>query len=378
VALPLQGKRIVLGISGSIGAVQAPPLAARLRALGAEVQPVLTPAARGLVGLAALRDAAGVDPVIALTGKGEHVQELLEGGADLFLVAPCTANTLGQLALGLDDDPVTTYGTVLLGMVPCIVAPAMHDTMWANPAVRANAERLRSMGVALVQPRDEEGSAKLASLETIEAAVLRALGPGTLRGKRVLVVAGPTAEPLPHGLALSNRSTGASGLALAAQAHLLGADTTLWLGATPLPPPPGVEVERFATVQDLLAMAPRTAGFDAVLVPAAIGDYAAAGPPDAEGRVPLRPTPKFVDEVRRHFRGALVAYKAAGGSDEEELLAQARALQQRTQAVLVVANLLAKVGPAETEALLVEGGKATPFRGSKEALARAVLDRLRT
>lgn len=373
---PLAGKRILLGVSGSIGAVQAPALAARLRALGAEVQPVLTPAAAKLVGVEALREASGAEPVTALTGQGEHVRELLAGGADLLLVAPCTANTLGQLALGLDDDPVTTCGVVLLGTRPVLVAPAMHDTMWNNPAVRANLERFRAHGGIVVPPRDEEGAAKMAALEDLAAWVARALSPPRLGGRRVLVVAGPTAEPLGQGLMLSNRSSGASGLALAAEAFRLGAEVEVWLGWTGLAPPAGVAVRRFTEVGALLAMVPDAGRFDAVLCPAAIGDYAAAGPRDASGKVALRPTEKFVDAVRRHFRGPLVAYKAESGQEDKDLLARARALQQRTGALLVVANHLERVGARHTAAWLVDAGREVPFEGDREALAWAVLDRV--
>jgi phosphopantothenoylcysteine decarboxylase/phosphopantothenate--cysteine ligase len=372
-ATPLAGQRIVLGIAGSIGAARAPALAARLRALGAEVQPVLTPAARGLIGLAALRDAAGCDPVTELTGRGEHVRELLPGGAALLLVAPCTANTLGQIAWGLDDDPVTTFASVLLGTVPVVVAPAMHDTMWSNPAVRANVARLRGLGVDVVEPRAEEGARKLAEPEDIVAWALRALGPGTLRGKRVLVVSGPTAEPLGPDLWLSNRSTGATGHALAAEAFRRGADVTLWLGWTSLPAPPGVALRRFGTVDELAALAPEARGFHAVAVPAAIGDYAAAGPLK-DGRIPLRPTPKFLDVLRAAHAGPLVAFKAESGLDDKALLARARALQERVGADLVVANRLEAVAADATEAVLVEPSRTRVLRGTKQALAGQVWD----
>lgn len=372
---PLAGRRIVLGISGSIAAVQAPALASRLRTLGAEVQAVLTPAAARLVGLMALRDATGFAPVTALTGEGEHVRELQAGGADLLLLAPCTANTLGKVALGLDDNPVTTYATVLLSRVPVLVAPAMHDTMWDNPAVRLNLQRARDLGCHIALPRSEEGAAKMASLEDLEAWVLRLLGPQTLARRRVVVVAGPTSEPLGDDLWLSNRSTAATGLALAREAFRQGGDVELWVGGE-APAPAGVAVRRFTTVDDLLALAPHTRGADAVLVPAAVGDYAAAGPRDAQGRVPLRPTPKFVDAVREHFRGPLVCFKAESGLDDKALLARARELQQRVGAALVVANTLERVGPSQTQALLVDAQGAVPFRGSKEALARAVLERV--
>ncbi|HEV8358928.1 MAG TPA: phosphopantothenoylcysteine decarboxylase [Candidatus Thermoplasmatota archaeon] len=373
---PLAGRRIVLGISGSIGAVQAPALAARLVALGAEVQAVATPAALRLVGPAALRDATGLEPVAQLTGRGEHVRELLPDGADLLLLAPCTANTLGKVALGLDDSPVTTFASVLLGHVPVVIAPAMHATMWDNAAVRLNLQRARDLGCVIVAPRLEEGAAKMAPLDDLEAHVLRALGAGTLAGRRVVVVAGPTSEPLGEGLWLSNRSTAGTGLALAREAFRQGADVELWLGAATPDAPAGCTLRRFTTVEELLALAPHAHGADAVLVPAAVGDYAAAGPRDASGRVPLRPTPKFVDVLREGFDGVLVCFKAESGLDDKALLAKARALQERTRAALVVANDLERVGRAATEALLVEPERATPFRGPRDELAAEVLRRV--
>lgn len=372
---PLQGRRVVLGVSGSIGAVQAPALAARLRGMGGEVQVVLSPAALQLVGLAALRDASGSEPVTALTGKGEHVRELLSDGADLLLLAPCTANTLGKVALGLDDTPVTTFASVLLGRVPVLVAPAMHDTMWANPAVRANVARLRDLGCVVLAPRSEEDAAKLASLEEVVAWAARLVGPRALEGRRVLVVAGPTAEPVAPGHWLSNRSSAATGLALAEEAFRCGADVEVWLGWGPAQAPWGCASRRFGTVEELLALAPETARFDAVLVPAAIGDYAAAGAME-RGRVPLRPTPKFLDAARQHFPGPLVAFKAESGLDDKALLARARELQERVHASLVVANRLEAVGPEATEALLVGPEGVVPFRGSKQALAEEVVRRV--
>jgi phosphopantothenoylcysteine decarboxylase/phosphopantothenate--cysteine ligase len=372
----LRGKRVVLGVTGSIGAVQAPFLAVRLRRLGADVQPVMTPAAQRLVGPAALAEACGHEPVLRLTGAGEHVRELLAPRADLLLVAPCTANTLGGIVHGLDDDPVTTFASVLLGQVSVLLAPAMHDTMYGNPAVRANLQRAAELGIGIVAPQHAEGSAKMADLDRIVASVERALGPGTMRGRRVLVVAGPTQEPLGQGLVLTNRSTGGTGLALAAEAFRLGADVELWLGGQG-EAPPGCALRRFETVADLVGLAPLAAGFDAVLVPAAVGDYAKEGPLPAEGgKLALAPTRKFVDALRAHFPGPLVAFKAESGGDDKQLLARARGLQQRVRAELVVANHLDLVGADATSALLVEEERVEPFRGSKEELAAEVLARV--
>jgi phosphopantothenoylcysteine decarboxylase/phosphopantothenate--cysteine ligase len=336
----------------------------------------MTGAAQRLLGPGSLRDACGAEPVLQLTGAGEHVRELMPGGASLLLIAPCTANTLGAIVHGLDDNPVTTFASVLLGTVPVVLAPAMHDSMWRNPAVRANLQRARELGIVLVEPAHVEGAAKMAPLEDIVAWVERAAGPGTLRGKRVLVVAGPTEEPLGQDLVLSNRSSGATGLALAREAFRLGAEVELWGGAD-MPAVVGCGLRRFGTVDDLLALAPRARDFDAVLVPAAIGDYRATEPLGSEGgAIPMRPTPKFLNALREHFQGPLVAFKAEAGADDKTLLAKARALQQRVGAALVVANSLERVGPAASAALLVTPADAQPFEGTRDALAAEVLRRV--
>lgn len=377
----LDGRTIVLGVTGSIAAVRSVEVARELIRHGARVVPVMTREATRILHPNALEFATGMRPVTELTGQVEHVQftGLGEGRADLLLVAPATANTLSKMALGIDDSPVTTFFSTGMTRVPTLVAPAMHETMLDNPFLRENVARLREAGVRFVDPKMEEGKAKLQEPEAIAEHVMHLVGPRTLSGKRVLVVNGATQEPIDDMRVVSNRSTGEMGCALAREAFRHGAEVEHWFAHGEAQPPPHVPTRRFSTVEDLLGMAKDAARFDAVLVPAALSDYApqrrAGKVPSAAGDLDLRmrATPKAIDELRQHAKGALVPFKAESGGD---LAARARATQQRVGAAFVVANDLSDVKPGRTRALLVDATDARPVEGSKDEVARAVLARL--
>src|SRR5438552_10077134 len=193
----------------------------------------------------------------------------------------------------------------------------------------------------------EEGKAKLAEPETIVEHVFRALGPRLLEGKRVLVVNGATQEPLDDMRVLSNRSSGRTGVALALEAWRLGADVEHWCAHGEARLPAHLPTRRFSSVEDLVAIAREHARkFDAVLVPAALSDFA---PERRQGKIPssggdlelhLRALPKAIDEIRSQFDGALVPFKAESGVSDADLAARARATLTRTQTAFVVATRL--------------------------------------
>jgi phosphopantothenoylcysteine decarboxylase/phosphopantothenate--cysteine ligase len=381
----LVGKTVVLGVTGSIAAVESVKLARELVRHGAVVIPVMSREATRIVHPNALEFATGRTPVTELTGATEHVTLMRAGaGADLLLIAPVTANTIGKIVHGVDDTPVTTFASVALRSKPVIIAPAMHEAMLENPFVKENVEKLRSAGVEVLESRMEEGKAKLLDVELIVEAVIRRLGDWSLKGKHVLVVAGGTQEPIDAVRSVTNDSTGATGHAIALEAYRRGAKVALWMGRgvdTVLPS--DVEVTRFKTTAELLSLAPWAKPFDGVIVPAAISDYA---PAPRDGKIPsgereltlsLKQTPKFVDELRKHFSGRLVVFKAEAGLDRQALEKRARETLERTKAVLAVANDVSDVKPDTTKALLVEKGSSTEFSGTKEQLAGLILDRLR-
>lgn len=376
----LEGRRIVLGISGSIAAVKTVELARELIRLGAEVQAVMTDAARGIVHPDSLAFATGRDVVTRLTGDVEHVTLCGEDGwGDLLLLAPATANTLAKVAAGIDDTPVTSCASVALSHLPILAAPAMHGTMEDNPAVQEAVGKLEAWGVGLVAPVREETKAKLADVETIAAHVERALGPGDLAGRRVLVVTGGTAEPVDDVRTLGNVATGRTGYALAEAAFRRGADVTVWAGTGTQTPPDHLPIQRFTTLDDLLELVPEAAGFDLVLCPAALADYR---PARNEGKVPsgrddaaidLEPAPKVLPEIREVCDGTVVGFKLETDVDDAELLERAEARRKEHDLDAIVANRLADADPDRRRVHVLTAEDRTEIEGPLAEVADRIL-----
>jgi len=379
----LAGRRIVLGVSGSIAAVEAVRVAHELIRHGADVIPVMTPAATTIITPLALEYATGRAPVVHLSGRGEHV-EWMDGPqrADLLLLAPATANTLAKVALGIDDTVLTTFASVALGSgVPIVVAPAMHEVMERNRAVQARLKDLAEMGVTLVAPRIEESKAKLATPEDIVETVIHRLARGPWVGKRVLVVSGSTAEPVDPVRVLTNRSSGRMGVELATAAHRAGADVTLWNAWGLVPLPTYATIERFQTVKDAMHLAQNgsVSKFDAIFVPAALSDFAPKAvtqklSSDEKPRpLELEVLPKVIRTLRRRAPNAvLVAFKAE--SDAKRLLARAAERRKDYGAHLVVANTADAFGAERSQAWIVGDGRPKRVAGSKADIARRILE----
>ncbi|HUV54879.1 MAG TPA: flavoprotein, partial [Candidatus Krumholzibacteriaceae bacterium] len=195
-SMELQGKKIVLCITGSVAAIKSTEIARELMRRGADVYAVMTRSAQQIVHPDMVEWATGNPVVTELTGKIEHVTYAgeHEKRADLILVAPSTANTIGKVAAGIDDTPVTTTLTTGIGAgIPVIIAPAMHASMYKHPIVIENVEKLESIGVKILMPRFEEGKAKIPGTEEIVQAVVdRLTVERDLTGKRILITAGPT------------------------------------------------------------------------------------------------------------------------------------------------------------------------------------------
>jgi phosphopantothenoylcysteine decarboxylase/phosphopantothenate--cysteine ligase len=381
----LQGKTIVLGVTGSIAAVETVKLARELIRHGADVHAVLSRDAMGILHPNALQFATGHQVVTALDGSMHYLEMCgTDGKADLVLIAPATSNTISKIANGIDDTTVTTYAANALGSgIPILLAPAAHETMMKNPAVVANVRRLKEMGVDLIEPRWEEDKAKMADLDAVVARVLRRLGPGDLAGKRVLVIAGATVEPIDDVRVITNRSTGATGLELAKAAFEHGADVELWLGRHEADVPSWIPHKTFETTSDLATLAEH-AEADITVVPAAVADFA---PAKASGKVPsrdgpvtlrLEPTPKILHVLRKRTKGVLVGFKAEAGANPDQLKTKAIGLLKEAALDLVVANDVARVkGDSTAITILDRKGREETFDGPKalaaERIWRAVL-----
>jgi phosphopantothenoylcysteine decarboxylase/phosphopantothenate--cysteine ligase len=383
----LEGVNVALGVTGSIAAVRVVELAHELRREGATVRAVTTPSAESIIHPWAIEFATDAPPITEITGRVEHVDLCgREGWADVLLVAPATANTVGKVASAVDDTPVTTCVTTALGAgVPVVVAPAMHEPMYDHPGVLDALDRLESWGVNLVAPRLEEGKAKIADNEAIATAVARATGDRPLDGSNIVVTGGGTAEAVDPVRVLTNRASGQTGRAVARACHVMGADVTLvHAGIADPPETPGVETIGVESTADLLAATLDAAvDADALVASAAVGDFTIetrdekirSGEPVT---LDFRPTPKVITEVREaHPDLTVVGFKLEPGADDEAMVAEARALMDRTGLTIVVANDARAVGGTETRALLVRPeGEPEVIEGSKADLGARVADAL--
>lgn len=280
--MSLQGKHVVLGVSGSIAAYKAADLASKLIQSGAQVSVIMTAAAQHFVAPLTFRSITH-QPV--LTDWFDPASDLaiqhvaLAESADAVLIAPATADVLAKLAHGMADDPLT--GTVLATAAPVVTAPAMDAHMFDNPATQQNLRLLQERGVVIVGPEAGRlasgltGMGRLASSEAIIGALSQVLGrTGDLAGRHVVVSAGPTEEPLDPARHITNRSSGKMGYAIAEAARDRGAHVTLITGPTALPNPPGVELRRIRTALELFQAVQQATGVaDALIMAAAPADF---------------------------------------------------------------------------------------------------------
>jgi len=379
----LDGVCVALGVSGSIAAVKTVELAHELRRQGAEVRAITTPAAEGIIHPWSLEYATGNPVVTEITGSVEHVDLCgRDGWADVFLVAPATANTVGKMAAAVDDTPVTTTATTALGAgLPVVVVPAMHEPMYDHPGVLDAIDRVEEWGVAFVDPRIEEGKAKIATEQTIVTEVARATTADSLAGKRVVVTSGATTESVDPVRTLSNRASGRTGRAVARACYARGAAVVAVHDGPALPWATVEQVESASEMLDgVLAHADDA---DALISAAAISDYTTetAGEKIRSGRdeltLDLEPTPKLLDTVREEYPDLpVVGFKTETDADDDQIREQARRIQERVGLEFVVGNDASVMGETDTRALLVTGEDSALVAGSKDTLGARVADRL--
>jgi phosphopantothenoylcysteine decarboxylase/phosphopantothenate--cysteine ligase len=345
---PLQGARVVLGVSGSIACYKAADIASKLTQAGAEVDVILTDAAQKFVSSLTFRGLTGrpvftdmFDPQSPLAE--EHVA--LARAASAMLIAPASATTLARLAHGLADNMVAL--TALATTAPVLVAPAMDAQMWAHAATRASVSLLRERGVIFVGPAEgrlasgHTGAGRLAEADAILGALRQALGArGDLAGRSIVVSAGGTHEPLDPVRFIGNRSSGKMGFAIAEAARDRGARVTLVCGRVALATPYGVERVDVETTADMnAAINVTTVGCDALIMAAAPADFrpaAVAGQKikrtGASLSIELVPN----DDIIGGLRGAFV--KVGFAAETEQVTANARAKIARKGLDLIAAN----------------------------------------
>ena len=382
----LSKKQIILGITGSIAAVETIKLSRELIRHGAEVIPVMTSNATKIIHPDAIWFATGKKPVIELTGETEHISYCgrVKKPADILLICPCTANTISKIAHGIDDTSVTTFATTALGSkIPIIVVPAMHLSMYDHKIIQENIKKCKKNGIKFVEPKIEKNKAKLPEIEEITANIIREINKEKITDKKILIIGGPTSEPIDDVRVITNRSSGKTAISLAKNAFYQGAQTELWYGKTASEKPPSfIKTTFFETTNDLLKMINKSnlKKHDIIIVCAAISDYI---PEKQRGKISsgrnklileLKPSQKIIKTIReKTSKTKIIAFKLE--TKKENLREKSTKLLKQNNIDYVIGNTTKNLGKNENEIwIFSKNGKTIHRKDKKENLAGYILD----
>ncbi|MDE6318806.1 MAG: bifunctional phosphopantothenoylcysteine decarboxylase/phosphopantothenate--cysteine ligase CoaBC [Lachnospiraceae bacterium] len=390
----LNGKHVILGVTGRIAAYKIASLASMIVKKQADVTVIMTPNATNFINPITFESLTGNKCLVDTFDRNfefqvEHVS--LAKQTDVVLVAPASANVIAKAAHGIADDMLTT--TLLACTCPKIIAPAMNTRMYQNPVVQDNMRTLERYGMEVIAPASgylacgDTGKGKMPEPEVLYEALVRALTPKDLAGKKVLVTAGPTQEKLDPVRYISNHSTGKMGYAIAAAAVRRGADVTLVSGKTDLQPPMGVQVVPVVSAADMAeAVKAASSAQDIIIKAAAVADYRPAAvaqekmkKKDGELSNALERTEDILAWLGEHRREGQIL--CGFSMETEHLLENSRAKLEKKKIDMIVANNLRQEGAGfgtdtNVVTLLTKQGTEELPLLSKEEVADRLLDRL--
>lgn len=387
----LAGKKIVLCITGSVAAYKSIELARLLMRHGANVTCVASKAATDLIKPSYFKWATGNEVITKLTGDLEHIKIADYGQSELIVVYPCTANTLGKLANGIDDTPISTVLSVGFGSkIPIVIALAMHQVMYKNPAVVKNMEFLKDK-IQFIAPQFVEGKAKAAEPKEVLDFVLKKYRKSSaLQGKKVLITAGPTIEYIDPVRVITNQSSGKTGVLLAKELVLSGAKVTFVYGPGVEPAPRGAKVLRVRTGQEMLEAVRQQMKqrFDIVILAAAVSDYMVERPRNTKIKsdadkivVRLKRATKIIDEIKKIQKDVfLIGFKAETDVPKEKLILSSRKKIEESGADMIVANDIGKryrKNPDRNNVIIIDSKKELSSGWKdKEKIARFVCSQI--
>ena len=387
----LLGKKIVLCVTGSVAAYRAVELARMVMRHGGAVQCVLTPSAAKLITPEYMTWATGRQAVMSLSGEMEHIGMADGDNTDIIVVYPATANTIGKMACGIDDTAVSTLLTTAMGSgIPILICPAMHDSLYINPAVRRNMEFLSQM-VRFAPPTVVEGKAKVAEpAEVLDGVIQTISRAAPLRGRRILVVAGPTLERVDPVRAVTNMSSGLTGVLLASELVLDGCDVTMVYGPGREKPPAGVRLISVTSVAEMMEATLRESANnqDVVVMAAAAADYTPVeynrtkiDSDMSRLEINMAKTPKIIDRIRVVAGDVLlVGFKAEVNVTEEELIETARRRMKEADADMMVANDVGdgyQSDPESNRVIVVDAeGHSSSGRKQKQDVVRFIKQKI--
>lgn len=386
--IELSGKKIVLCVAGSVAAYKAIELARLLMRHGADVTCVTSDAVTKLIQPDYFKWATGNEVITKLTGELEHIRLADYNQSDLIIVYPATANTLGKLANGIDDTPISTVLTVGFGSkIPILMCLAMHESMYDNAAVKKNVEFLKNK-IEFLSPQMIEGKAKAPEPEDVLEYVLRKFGfSSILKNKKVLITAGPTIEYIDPIRIITNQSSGKTGVLLTSELISAGAKVTLIYGPGIEKPPKGAKVIEIFTSKEMFDAVRKELRkkFDIVIMAAAVSDYAPENPnknkiksSKNKIKISLKKVPKIIDQVKKYQKNVfLVGFKAETNLSKSELIKLAKEKMNESNADMIVANDIGSIrykkNPESNEVLIIDLHKVVPSGWlNKEKIAKFI------
>ena len=383
----LTGKNIVLCVAGSVAAYKSIELARLLMRHGANVKCVMSNASTRLIKPDYMKWATGNNVITKLTGDMEHIKLADYKRSDLLIVYPSTANTLGKLASGIDDTPISTVLTVAFGSkIPIIMGLAMHRSMYENAAIKKNIKFLEKK-IDFVSPQIIEGKAKAPEPEDVLTFVLKKFGLSSkLKGKKILMTAGPTIEKIDSVRVITNQSSGKTGTLLAANLISAGAKVTLVYGPGTENPPNGVKLIKVKSVHEMFSEIKNClkTKFDIVIMSAAAADYVPKNSSSSkiksnknEINVRLVKAPKIIDSIKKIQKDTfLIGFKAETDISKKELISRAKKKLKESKANMIIANDIGKRYKKDSsynEIIVVDSESATHIpRTKKERLSKII------
>ena len=388
------GKKILLGITGSVAAFMSPQIARELMRHGAKVLTVMSKESMRLIGPDLMWWATGNQPITEITGDIEHIRfaGVLNRPIDALLIAPSTTNTLNKIASGIADTPVTLIAATLIGKgIPVLISYVGHEDLIKNEITQKHIKELEKIGVRFIHPVLEEGKAKIPSAEEIAQEVIKTFIPQVLDKHPVIITGGPTREYIDNVRFISNGASGRTAISLAKEAYLYGADIHLVLGPTLLEPPANVHVSRVITAEEmtektleLLKKYPDAL----VILSAAMADFKPKEQKYGKTKsnkgfsLELEPTEKLVDKIKKVAPNCtLVIFKAEWNVSREQLIERAYARLLETDADYVVANDLSEKGAGfeslTNHVIVIKKDKSTrELKGLKTKVAQHLFEQI--
>ena len=370
----LKNKNVWLAVTGSVSCVESVGIARELLRYGANVTIVANRAALELVGEKALEFASGKPIIKEITGQVEHV--IAGHEADLLIVAPCCATSLGKMVHGIGDNPPMLVALTCIGAkTPMIVAPAMDKNMANSKIVKQNLKDVKKFATVL-DPIMVEGKAKLPSKLRVTAEACKIAGPNNLKKNKILVIGGGSSEEIDDVRVITNKSTGKMAKHLAETAFSMGAEVQLWMGNSTEEVGEWIAQEKFSSTEDLNKKIKKLGNYDAILVPAALSDFI---PTKSKGKISSQKVPevklkkakKSIEMIRKKHKGLLCAFKLGSKIKDNELLEKGKSLLKNAD--MVIANHSEVLGNEKTKIAIITKKDNTWIEDTKANASKLIL-----